>query len=346
LFCPASPEKSGALGGAAPNLVKAAHAGSNLARGSLTCTKLGLKLDSTDYPVIELVEARAMNIDYLFNPEVEQKYPRLERLFEQAKEDFWNESTVVDWSQPITMAADKRRALARVLSIIYYGERAALEVSAQLIGMVPDEEAKFALAAQVIEEAKHVSVFRRVLTKLDQIHVVDPWSRRLLGDLVRTTDPVAKLIGMQLIVENVANHLFVEIGRACDEVPLLREVLSYVARDEKKHTGIAAIYLPRILERAGMVRLEMVKLRQVYWSFCLDRTIYNHRHDADALGIDLFDAMIKGIKSQDRLVESMGTRRGIWKNKFLEGLSLRMYKKHNEERARVGQKGKAWTRAA
>lgn len=291
-----------------------------------------------------------MNIEYLFKPEIEQKFPRLERLFEQSKEDFWNESTVVDWSQPIDMAPEKRRALARVLSIIYYGERAALEVSAQLISMVDDEECKFALAAQVIEEAKHVSVFRRVLTKLDQIHPVDPWSRRLLADLVLVKDTVAKLIGMQLIVENVANHLFVEIGRACEEAPLLSEVLKYVARDEKKHTGIAAIYLPKVLERTSTLRLEFIKLRQVYWSFCLDRTIYNHRFDADALGIDLFDAMIKGIKAQERLVESMGTRRGIWKNRFLESLSLRMYRKHNEENerraAQHGQKGKAWTRAA
>ena len=36
-----------------------------------------------------------MNIEYLFKPEIEQKFPRLERLFEQSKEDFWNESTVV-----------------------------------------------------------------------------------------------------------------------------------------------------------------------------------------------------------------------------------------------------------
>ncbi len=285
-----------------------------------------------------------MNVDALFKAEVEQKFPRLERLFEQAKEDFWNESTVVDWNQPIEMAPAKRRALARVLSIIYYGERAALEVAAQLVGMVEDEEAKFVLAAQVIEEAKHVSVFRRVLRKLDQIHPVDPWSRRVLSDLVRVKDPVAKLIGMQLIVENVANHLFVEIGKACQEAPLLRDVLQYVARDEKKHTGIAAIYLPKILAKASRLNLELVKLRQVYWAFCLDRTIYNHRHDADALGIDLFQAMIKGIQSQERIVESMGTRRGIWKNRVLEGISLRMYKKHSDERARAG--GGAWTRAA
>jgi hypothetical protein len=205
-----------------------------------------------------------------------------------------------------------------------------MEVSAQLLTMVADEQAKFALAAQVIEEAKHVSVFRRVLTKLDEIHKVDPWSRRLLADLVDIKHTAAKLIGMQLIVENVANHLFVHIGDAMAD-PLLKEILGYVARDEKKHTGLAAIYLPEILKKVGFLDIPYIKAKQVFWSFCLDRTIYNHRHDADALGIDLYGAMVKGIKSQERLVEQLGTNKGIWKSRLLEGISLAFYKRHREK---------------
>jgi rubrerythrin len=267
----------------------------------------------------------------LFDPGVSNDNPRLERLFEQAKKDFWNDSTVIDWSREFVVPPGKRRSLARILSIIYYGERAALEVSAQLLTMVDDEQAKFALAAQVIEEAKHVSVFRRVLTKLDEIHPVDPWSRRLLADLVETRHTAAKLIGMQLIVENVANHLFTHISDAVED-PLLREVLQYVARDEKKHTGLAAIYLPVVLEKVGFFDASYIKAKQVYWSFCLDRTIYNHRYDADALGIDLHAAMVKGIASQERLVAQLGTRKGIWRNRLLENISLRFYKRHSERR--------------
>jgi rubrerythrin len=268
-----------------------------------------------------------MDLDRLFDPKVTDDHPRLERLFEMAKQDFWNESTIVDWKRDFVMPAEHRRPLARILSIIYYGERAALEVSAQLIGMVDDEQAKFALAAQVIEEAKHVSVFRRVLTKLDDIHPADPWSRRLLSDLITTKNRIAKLIGMQLIVENLANHLFHHIAEVVPD-PLLKELLGYIGRDEKKHTGLAALYLPVLLPKASVLSLPYIKAKQVYWSFCLDRTIYNHRYDADALGIDLHDAMIQGLKAQERLVEQMGTKRGIWKNHFLESLSLRMYEKH------------------
>ncbi len=169
----------------------------------------------------------------LFAREVPNRFPKLEKLFEQAKDDFWNDSKAVDWSRELTLSGEERRALARVCSTLYYGERAALLVSAQLIPLVPDEEARFVLSAQVMEEAKHVSVFRRLLQKLDEIHPCDPWARRLLTDLARIRHPVGKLLGMQLIVENVANNLFHVLAKSVDD-ELVREVLHYVAynRDE------------------------------------------------------------------------------------------------------------------
>ena len=37
----------------------------------------------------------------LFRAEIDDQHPRLERLFEQAKQDFWNDSTAIDWDQPL-----------------------------------------------------------------------------------------------------------------------------------------------------------------------------------------------------------------------------------------------------
>jgi rubrerythrin len=276
----------------------------------------------------------------LFRTDTPNDFPRLERLYEMAKQDFWNESTVIDWDRELELPGELRRPLARILSIVYYGERAALEVAAQLISMVEDEQCKFALAAQVIEEAKHVSVFRRLLNKLDQIHPVTTYARLVLTDLVRTRSPAAKLIGMQLIVENFANNLFHHLGRAVPD-PHVKEVLHYVQRDEKKHTGLAAIYLPSVLARIRPWERPVIKARQAYWSFCLERTVYSHRHEADALGIDLHDAMVKGIRSQERLVEKMGSgpgRQAIWRSRFLEKISLRAYARHRD-RAGRGQAG-------
>ncbi|HUS67269.1 MAG TPA: ferritin-like domain-containing protein [Kofleriaceae bacterium] len=273
-----------------------------------------------------------MGADRLFRPDTSNDFPRLERLFEMSKEDFWNESTVIDWSRPLELPAPMRAPLARVLSIVYYGERAALEVASQLVHMVDDEQCKFALSAQVMEEAKHVSVFRRLIGKLDRIYPVNGWSRAVLTDLVRTKSAVAKMIGMQLLVENFANQLFHHLGKAIPD-PHVKEVLAYVERDEKKHTGLAAIYLPSVLAKLRPWEIPYVKAKQIYWGFCLERTTYAHRHEAAALGIDLHDAMEKTLRSQDRLVEQMGTRRGIWKSRTLEGISLAAFRRFQDRRA-------------
>ncbi len=260
----------------------------------------------------------------LFRAEIDDGFPRLERLFEQAKQDFWNDSTAIDWSQALTLTPHERRAMAKILSLIYYGERAALEVSAQLVPMVDDEQAKFVLACQVIEEAKHVSAFRRLLKKLDDIHPVNPWVKRVLKDLVETRHASYKLVGMQLIVENIANQLFHIIHEHIHD-PLIRKVLEYVGRDEKKHTGLAVLYLPKVLQEVGFVESHLLWAKQIYWTFCVSQAIWEHRREAAALGIDIQQGLRKGIASQDHLVEQMGIRRGIFKSKTLENLVLSVY---------------------
>jgi hypothetical protein len=261
----------------------------------------------------------------LFRAEIDDGFPRLERLYEQAKRDFWNDSTAIDWSQPMTLDPGEQKAMAKILSLIYYGERAALEVSAQLVPMVDDEQAKFVLACQVIEEAKHVSAFRRLLLKLDAIQPVNWWVRRVLGDLVATKHAAFKLVGMQLIVENIANQLFHIIGESVRD-PLIKTVLEYVGRDEKKHTGLAVLYLPKVLESVGAIESHLLWAKQIYWSFCVTQAIWDHRREAAALGIDIRKGLERGIAAQDHLVEQMGIRRGIFKSATLEKLVMSRYR--------------------
>jgi rubrerythrin len=264
-----------------------------------------------------------MSLD-LFRPEIDDHHPRLARLFEQAKRDFWNDSTAIDWEQPLKLSPELRRALARVFSMIYYGERAALEVSAQLVAAVDDEDAKFVLSAQVIEEAKHVSAFRRLLGRLDAIHPCSRYARWVLTDLVRVRKPVAKLLGMQLLVENVANQLFKQIHDAVDE-PLVRQVLDYAARDERKHTALAVAYLPELLPKLSWLEVQALQARELYWQFCIASAVWEHRRDAAALGIDIRTGLERALEAQDRLIEQMGTRRGIFKSRALERLALSFY---------------------
>jgi hypothetical protein len=152
---------------------------------------------------------------------------------------------------------------------------------------------------------------------------------------VRTPHASYKLVGMQLIVENIANQMFHIIHDAVAD-PLIKSVLEYVGRDEKKHTALAALYLPTILQRVGFVESQLLWAKQVYWTFCVAQAIWDHRRDADALGIDIREGLRKGIAAQDHIVEQMGIRRGIFKSRTLEGLVISMYKP---------RKGDKWSRA-
>ena len=115
-------------------------------------------------------------------------------------------------------------------------------------------------------------------------------------------------------------------------------MLEYVARDEKKHTGLAVLYLPSILKKVGFVEArdsagapDLLDVLHVAVDLGSPPRSGRARHRHPP-------ALRRGIDAQDRLVEAMGIRRGIFKSKTLENLVLSMYK----PRSRKSQRGQ-WT---
>jgi rubrerythrin len=246
----------------------------------------------------------------LFEERLPDRFPKLVNLYEKAKRDFWNETTAIDWDQPITLSDAERTALARLLSITYYGERAAMTIAGQLVASVPDEEAKQVLACQVIEEAKHVGAFQRLLPKLDRIYPPSYFARKLLVDLIETEEPTAKLVGMHLFVENIASHSFSALHDSIKD-PLVRQVLDYVARDEAKHTAVAVLYLPSLLEKLPPHKAAYLYAKQAKWLTLGLLMVKDGYSDAKTLNVDLKAAGQKALKQHYRLRESMHSTRGL-----------------------------------
>jgi rubrerythrin len=246
----------------------------------------------------------------LFEERLPDRFPKLVNLYEKAKADFWNETTAIDWDQPIELPQDKREALARLLSITYYGERAAMTIAGQLVAMVPDEEARQVLSCQVVEEAKHVGAFQRLLKKLDRIHPPSFFARRLLVDLINTNEATAKMVGMHLFIENIANHTFHAIQESVDD-PLVKQVLDYIARDEKKHTAIAVLYLPSLLRDLPAHKRAWLYGKQVKWLGLGLMMVKDGHRDANILGIDLAAAGHRALKQHYKLREQMGNTSGL-----------------------------------
>lgn len=117
-------------------------------------------------------------------------------------------------------------------------------VAAQLVNAVPHTDAKFYAATQTMDEARHVEVFAKYIKKLDEVRPIAPALKTILDSTLETDDWMKKLVGMQIVVEGLALYSFREMRNLTEE-PLLKDLLTYVARDESRHHAYGVQYISR-----------------------------------------------------------------------------------------------------
>jgi hypothetical protein len=236
----------------------------------------------TDTQEPELQTATKVIYQWSYEPELEE----LRRLYVKAAESQWVGERDLDWSTPIDLQKlsstpvsssvpfercsywraipDERRwemtkrAAAFRLSNFLHGEQGALMVASQLVSAVPHTDAKFYAATQTMDEARHVEVFARYLAKIDGIRPIAPPLKGVLDDTLATGNFMQKLVGMQIVVEGLALFSFKRM-RSLTEEPLLKELLTYVARDESRHHAYGVSYIERCvpcLNDAERIELE------------------------------------------------------------------------------------------
>src|SRR5437588_836090 len=110
---------------------------------------------------------------------------RLEGLYHVGQEKAWNGRAILAELSakhgPITIPEEKRRALAKVFSIIMWGELAAWKVSAQLAEQIVPLEAKMAATSQAHDEARHFYVMHDYLKLLGlEPPPLEFWSRHVV----------------------------------------------------------------------------------------------------------------------------------------------------------------------
>jgi len=220
--------------------------------------------------------ATAMQVIYQWNYDAEVE--ALRNLYVKATESQWIGDKDLDWQKPIDLAKfastplgvgvpiEKtsywrslskettselvRRTAAFRLSQFLHGEQGALMVAAQLVNAVPHTDAKFYAATQTMDEARHVEVFARYIEKLDEIRPIAPSLKGILDQTLETSDWMKKLVGMQIVVEGLALYAFREMRNLTEE-PLLKELLTYVARDEARHHAYGVLYIERCVPCLG-----------------------------------------------------------------------------------------------
>jgi hypothetical protein len=232
------------------------------------------------------VEGVHAALEALYSWNYESEIDQLRTLYANALERQWIGLRDLDWDAPFDRGAFSRsvslggfpiqrtefwrtlpeatrweisrRSAAWLLSNFLHGEQGALMVASQLVAAVPHMDGKFYAATQTLDEARHVEVFAAYVRKIDEVQPISPGLKQLLDSVLGTASWLEKAVGMQVVTEGLALYSFRDMRNAAEE-PLLRKLLTYVSRDEARHTGYGVKYLSHVvptLSDAERARLE------------------------------------------------------------------------------------------
>ena len=205
-----------------------------------------------------------------FNWEYDDGSAQLLELYDKGKTQQWDASTRLDWSleldpdNPMQLKdeaisiyesdvwrkmSDKEKAWLRrelqsnSISQFMHGEQGALIATAKIVATVPDMNAKFYAATQVMDEARHVEAYKRLLH--EKFGVAYPINRALQTLLEQTlTDRRWDMtyLGMQVLIEGLALAAFQSIRDKAGNT-LASAVNAYVMQDEARHVSFGRLAL-------------------------------------------------------------------------------------------------------
>src|SRR6266478_10096116 len=228
-----------------------------------TADRYAKPIGTVDWPISESFNTN-------FRWEYEDGRDSLLKLYEKGKEKQWNANTRIDWSQDLDpenpeqlpdesiplFGSDVFEALTREekatlrrhfqswqLSQFLHGEQGALICTAKIVQQVPRIDAKFYAATQVIDEARHVEAYSRLLhDKFDLTYPINPYLKQLLDDTLTDSRWDFTYLGMQVLIEGVALAAFGVIRDQATN-PLARAVTAYVMQDEARHVAFGRFAL-------------------------------------------------------------------------------------------------------
>jgi len=136
----------------------------------------------------------------------------------------------------------RRHYQAWTTSQFLHGEQGALICASKVVQQVPDMEAKFYAATQVIDEARHVEVYKRFLDKIGLSYPITGPLKELLDQVLRDSRWDMTYLGMQVVIEGLALAAFATI-RDNSQDSLAGAINAYVMQDEARHVAFGRLAL-------------------------------------------------------------------------------------------------------
>jgi hypothetical protein len=259
-----------------------------------------------------------------FTWEYEDERAKLLALYDKGKKGQWDAAERIDWSinlDPENPQELEDRAIpiygsalwdrmtkeervkvrhhqqAQSLSQFMHGEQGALMAAARIVQIVPDLDAKFYAATQVMDEARHVEAYARLLhEKFELAYPITPGLKALLEVVLTDRRWDMTYLGMQVLIEGLALAAFQRI-RDQAKNPLAASVNAYVMQDEARHVAFGRLalrdYYPQLTETERDEREEFV-VEACYHM----RDRFNQKELWENLGLPVKEAIEAAMSSQ------------------------------------------------
>ena len=258
------------------------------------------------------------------------------KLYSKGKQQQWDAEKRIDWTldvdpdDPMQMddsvvplfgtplwnrMSDKQKSELRYHSQVFnlsqflHGEQGALICAARIVQDVPTIESKFYAATQVMDEARHVEAYRRLLTeKFRFVYPISMPLKTLIEQALTDKRWDFTYLGMQVLIEGLALVAFQRI-RDYSKNPLCQAVNAYVMQDEARHVAFGRLalrdYYPQLSDAERREREEFV----IEGCYHL-RDRFNSPEMWERLGIDLKDALreVDGSEGQIRFRKRLFSR--------------------------------------
>jgi hypothetical protein len=195
------------------------------------------------------------------------------RLYAKGKKSQWDADERIDWSieldpdNPMGIddrqiaifgtplwerlsdaeRANVRRSLqSNTLSQFLHGEQGALVASSKIVQTVPGMNAKYYAATQVMDEARHVEAYARLVhDKMKLAWPISPTLATLLEQTLTDRRWDMTYLGMQVLIEGLALAAFQRL-RDHAKNPLVAAVNAYVMQDEARHVAFGRLALRQL----------------------------------------------------------------------------------------------------
>ncbi len=207
---------------------------------------------------------------------------RLLRLYERAKRRQWDASARLDWSlsidpenpsalpdenipiwgspvwqrlTPVERTRVRQHHQGWQLSQLLAGEQGALLAASRIVQQAPRSAARLFCATQVVDEARHVEIFGRLLhQKIGVSYPASPPLAKLLDDVLYDARWDVTCLGMQVLIEGLGLAAF-SLVRDHSTHPLIARAHAYVAEDEARHVGFGRLMLAEVYQHLGEAEL-------------------------------------------------------------------------------------------